>query len=49
MNMPLPTLATFAAYLAAMLVLGIIAYRSTSNLSDYVLGLPVPQIFCRAS
>nr|WP_296748546.1 sodium/proline symporter PutP [Thioalkalivibrio sp.] len=38
MNMPLPTLATFAAYLAAMLVLGIIAYRSTSNLSDYVLG-----------
>jgi sodium/proline symporter len=38
MNMPLPTLVTFAAYLAAMLVLGIIAYRSTTNLSDYVLG-----------
>ncbi|MBS0002558.1 MAG: sodium/proline symporter PutP [Thioalkalivibrio sp.] len=38
MNMPLPTLATFAAYLAAMLALGIIAYRSTNNLSDYVLG-----------
>ncbi|MFO8152088.1 sodium/proline symporter PutP [Thioalkalivibrio sp.] len=38
MNMPLPTLATFAAYLAAMLALGIIAYRSTTNLSDYVLG-----------
>ena len=38
LSMPLPTLATFAAYLAAMLVVGIIAYRSTSNLSDYVLG-----------
>ena len=38
MNMPLPTLATFAAYLAVMLALGIVAYRSTTNLSDYVLG-----------
>ncbi len=38
MNMPLPTLATFAAYLAVMLALGIVAYRSTNNLSDYVLG-----------
>jgi sodium/proline symporter len=38
MSMPLPTLATFAAYLVAMLVLGILAYRSTTNLSDYVLG-----------
>lgn len=38
MSMPTPTLATFAAYLVAMLVLGILAYRTTSNLSDYVLG-----------
>ena len=38
MSMPLPTLATFAAYLVAMLVLGILAYRTTTNLSDSVLG-----------
>ncbi|WP_018872258.1 sodium/proline symporter PutP [Thioalkalivibrio sp. ALJ16] len=37
-NMPMPTLVTFAAYLAAMLVLGIAAYRTTTTLSDYVLG-----------
>lgn len=38
MELPLPTLVTFAVYLIAMLVLGFIAYRMTSNLSDYVLG-----------
>lgn len=38
MDLPLPTLITFAVYLIAMLVLGFIAYRMTSNLSDYVLG-----------
>ena len=36
--MPIPTLLTFAAYLVAMLLLGVAAYRMTSNLSDYVLG-----------
>lgn len=38
MEIPLPTLLTFGAYLIAMLGLGFIAYRMTSNLSDYVLG-----------
>lgn len=38
MEIPLPTLLTFGAYLIAMLALGFIAYRMTSNLSDYVLG-----------
>ncbi len=38
MDIPLPTLITFAVYLAAMLVLGFVAYRMTNNLSDYVLG-----------
>ncbi|WP_083330809.1 sodium/proline symporter PutP [Halofilum ochraceum] len=33
-----PTLTTFAVYLLAMLGLGVLAYRATSNLSDYVLG-----------
>ncbi|MCH8507017.1 MAG: sodium/proline symporter PutP [Ectothiorhodospiraceae bacterium] len=38
MDMPLPTLVTFALYLVLMLVLGFAAYRMTSDLSDYVLG-----------
>ncbi len=38
MEMPIPTLVTFAAYLVAMLALGYAAYKMTSNLSDYVLG-----------
>ncbi|MFO7858621.1 MAG: sodium/proline symporter PutP [Ectothiorhodospiraceae bacterium] len=38
MDMPVPTLLTFALYLIAMLALGFAAYRMTSNLSDYVLG-----------
>ncbi len=32
------TLVTFIVYLVGMLVIGIISYRLTSNLSDYVLG-----------
>ena len=32
------TLITFIVYLAGMLLIGVIAYRLTSNLSDYVLG-----------
>jgi sodium/proline symporter len=32
------TLVTFIIYLVGMLVIGIISYRLTSNLSDYVLG-----------
>ncbi len=38
MDMPLPTLLTFAAYLVLMLALGYYAYRITNDLSDYVLG-----------
>ncbi|WP_374574817.1 sodium/proline symporter PutP [Acinetobacter sp.] len=33
-----PTLITFLFYIAAMLVIGLIAYRSTANFSDYILG-----------
>lgn len=33
-----PTLITFIVYLIMMVVLGLIAYRITDNLSDYVLG-----------
>ncbi len=38
MDMPIPTLVTFAAYLVLMLGLGYYAYRMTNDLSDYVLG-----------
>ncbi|WP_347552594.1 sodium/proline symporter PutP [Pseudalkalibacillus hwajinpoensis] len=38
MGIELPTLVTFIVYLVGMLVIGLIAYRMTSNLSDYVLG-----------
>ncbi|MDN3517296.1 sodium/proline symporter PutP [Aquisalimonas lutea] len=38
MELPLPTLLTFAAYLLLMLGLGFYAYRMTNDLSDYVLG-----------
>lgn len=31
-------LITFAAYLAAMLAIGVWAYRQTNDLSDYILG-----------
>lgn len=33
-----PVLATFVIYLVGMLGLGFVAYRSTRNLSDYILG-----------
>src|SRR3990167_819952 len=33
-----PTLITFVVYIAAMVLIGFIAYRSTKNLSDYILG-----------
>ncbi|MBM7571649.1 sodium/proline symporter PutP [Aquibacillus albus] len=36
--MNIATLVTFIVYLVGMLVIGIIAYRLTKNLSDYVLG-----------
>ncbi len=38
MDMPIPTLLTFGAYLVLMLLVGFAAYRMTSDLSDYVLG-----------
>lgn len=38
MTMSFPTLFTFVIYLFAMLFIGIIAYRMTDNLSDYILG-----------
>lgn len=37
-SMSIPTLVTFIAYLIGMLVIGLIFYRLTNNLSDYVLG-----------
>ncbi|MFC0179570.1 sodium/proline symporter PutP [Thorsellia kenyensis] len=33
-----PTFITFLLYIALMLLIGFIAYRSTKNLSDYILG-----------
>ncbi|HSK40413.1 MAG TPA: sodium/proline symporter PutP [Arenibaculum sp.] len=36
--MSAPTLITFAVYLAGMLALGVVAYRMTGDLSDYILG-----------
>lgn len=36
--MNLPTIITFVLYLVAMLGIGVIAYKATKNLSDYVLG-----------
>ncbi len=38
MTMSTPTLVTFIVYLVGMLIIGLVAYRLTSNLSDYVLG-----------
>lgn len=38
MNMTNPTLITFVVYIAAMVLIGLVAYRSTNNLSDYILG-----------
>jgi sodium/proline symporter len=33
-----PTLITFVIYIAAMVLIGLMAYRATHNLSDYILG-----------
>ncbi|OTG85961.1 sodium/proline symporter [Acinetobacter sp. ANC 4558] len=33
-----PTLITFFFYIVAMIVIGLLAYRATSNFSDYILG-----------
>ncbi|MBD1549884.1 sodium/proline symporter PutP [Pseudomonas typographi] len=33
-----PTLITFMVYIAVMVLIGLVAYRSTRNLSDYILG-----------
>ncbi|AXF57772.1 sodium/proline symporter PutP [Salicibibacter kimchii] len=38
MNLDLPTLITFVIYIIGMLIFGVIFYRTTTNLSDYVLG-----------
>ncbi|MDX1655889.1 MAG: sodium/proline symporter PutP [Candidatus Competibacteraceae bacterium] len=38
MEMTTPTLITFIVYLIGMLAIGLVAYKMTSNLSDYVLG-----------
>ena len=38
MSLNLPTVVTFVVYLVAMLAIGLVAYKLTSNLSDYVLG-----------
>lgn len=33
-----PTLITFLVYITVMVLIGVVAYRSTRNLSDYILG-----------
>jgi sodium/proline symporter len=38
MNVSTPTLITFVIYIAAMILIGFIAYRATKNFSDYILG-----------
>lgn len=38
MSIETPTLVTFIVYLVGMLAIGLVAYKMTSNLSDYVLG-----------
>ena len=38
MSMTNPTLITFVIYIAAMVLIGLAAYRSTNDLSDYILG-----------
>ena len=38
MSVSNPTLITFVIYIAAMVLIGFMAYRSTNNLSDYILG-----------
>ncbi len=36
--MSIPTLTTFCVYIVAMLGIGVLAYRATSNLGDYLIG-----------
>ncbi len=38
MNIPVPSLITFLVYLLGMLAIGVIAWRMTRDLSDYILG-----------
>jgi sodium/proline symporter len=38
MSLTNPTLITFVVYITAMVLIGLVAYRSTNNLSDYILG-----------
>ena len=38
MNVSNPTLITFVIYIAAMILIGFIAYRATKNFDDYILG-----------
>lgn len=38
MSANLPTLITFIVYIIAMVAIGLVAYRSTNNFSDYILG-----------
>lgn len=38
MNALNPTLVTFTFYIIAMVVIGLLAYRATTNFSDYILG-----------
>ncbi|MGK8707440.1 hypothetical protein ACRS5L_13635 [Metapseudomonas otitidis] len=38
MTLSNPMLITFVIYIAAMVLIGLAAYRSTNNLSDYILG-----------
>lgn len=38
MNMSNPTLITFVIYIAAMILIGFIAYRATRSFDDYILG-----------
>jgi len=38
MSVTTPTLITFVVYIAAMILIGFIAYRATKNFSDYILG-----------
>lgn len=38
MSISTPTLITFLIYIAAMILIGFVAYRATKNFDDYILG-----------
>lgn len=38
MNASMPMLVTFIIYIAAMIIIGLVAYRSTKSFDDYILG-----------